>query len=60
MQSFGEYAFLSSSPWRSAKRLVLALPSSPIETCLLWLVAEWTGHFAPRQQALLTRAFAQA
>jgi hypothetical protein len=58
MRSFAECALLFSPAWLSARPLGLPLPPSPSETRPFWLVAERIGHFAPRQQALLTRAFA--
>ncbi|PYK50629.1 MAG: hypothetical protein DME51_05320 [Verrucomicrobia bacterium] len=60
MRSFAECAPLFSLAWRSARQLGLPLPPSPSETRPFLLVAERIGHFAPRQQALLTLAFAQS
>jgi len=54
--SFVECALLFLPVWQ----LGSALPQSPSESRVFWLVAQRIGQFAPRQQAHLTRAFAQA
>jgi len=58
--SLVERALPFSLVWQSVKQLDSALPPPASESPVFWVIAERIGHFALRQRAILTRAFAQA
>jgi hypothetical protein len=60
MRSFARPALLFSPAWQLLKQLGLSLPPSPSQTRPFRLIAEQICYLAPRQQALLPLAFAQA